>query len=199
MEMKIRGPLIIINVILFNYCLGVFLFASLGTAEKVITPQNKKNCTYTVTVETTCTKGAETRSPISIRFGDKNGNEVLIKHLNNKHVRKVDPLYPDVLDDVPRTPFQACMVDQFRVQGQCLDYSSSLSSSPICYLYLKLSGNDDWRPGFVQVRALGYVNTHDSLFFYFRRYLPRKVWHGLDLCDNDVTPFGIKHTRKIFV
>ncbi|XP_062083514.1 embryo-specific protein ATS3A-like [Humulus lupulus] len=190
MEMNIRRSF----TIFFN-SLGVLLLASLlATGEKVITPQNKINCTYAVTVETTCIKGAETRSPISVRFGDTNKNDVLIKHLNSKHVRKVDPLEPEVLDDVPRRPFQACMVDQFHVEGQCVD-------SPICYLYLKLSGNDDWRPGYVQVRTLelGYNNLNSD-FFYFRRYLPRKVWHGIDLCDKDnVTPFGIKPRRKIFV
>lgn len=154
----------------------------------------KENCTYAVTIETTYTKGAETTSHISVRFGDTNSNDVLVKHLNSKHVRKVDPLEPEVLDDVPRRPFQACMVDQFQVKGQCVD-------SPICYLYLKLSGKDDWRPGFAQVRALELgSNNLSSDIFYFRRYFPRNVWHGMDFCDKDyVTPFGIKHKRKIFV
>jgi hypothetical protein len=38
-----------------------------------------------------------------------------------------------------------------------------------------------------------------SDYFYFRRYLPRRAWHGLDACDKEVTPFGIKQKRKVFV
>ncbi|KAH7836795.1 hypothetical protein Vadar_005787 [Vaccinium darrowii] len=143
-------------------------------------PQKKDNCTYAVTIETTCTKGAETSDHISLRFGDTKSNEILVKHLNHKHVRWVDPLQPQVLDDVPRMPFQACHVDQFQITGQCVE-------SLICYLYLKLTGDDDWRPGFAQVRALDGAHL-SSDYFYFRRYLPRHVWHGSDFCDKEVTP-----------
>ncbi|PON62405.1 Embryo-specific [Parasponia andersonii] len=181
-------------IILFKCFSCVLFLASLASGERIITARKKENCTYAVTIETTCTKGAETTNHISLRFGDKNSNDVLVKHLNSRHVRKVDTLEPEVLDDVPRKPFQACMVDKFQVKGQCVD-------SPICYLYLKLSGSDDWRPGFAQVRAVELGNSLSSDYlFYFRRYLPRNVWHGMDLCDKDyVTPFGIKHRRKIFV
>lgn len=149
-----------------------------------------ENCTYTVTIGTTCTKGAETSNCISLRFGDANSNDILVKRLNSKHVRKLDSLEPEVLDDMPRKPFQACMVDLFQVEGQCVD-------SPICYLYLKSIGNDDWRPGFARV-GVSDGSHLSSDFFYFRRYLPRNVWHGLDVCDKDVTPFGVKHKRKVF-
>lgn len=105
----------------------------------------------------------------------------------------MDPLDPQVLDDVPRKPFQACVVDQFQVKAQCVD-------SPICYLYLKLAGTDDWRPGFAQVHVLEGSHSHlGSDYFYFRRYLPRHAWHGLDACEKEVTPFGIKQKRKVFV
>lgn len=149
----------------------------------------QENCTYAVTIETTCTKEAETSNPVSLRFGDTKSTDILVKHLNSKHVRQVDPLWPTVLDDVPRKPFQACNVDEFQVTGPCV-------VSPICYLYLKLGGEDDWRPGFAQVRVLE-GSHHSSEYFYFRRYLPRHVWHGSDICDREVTPFGIKHKRKV--
>lgn len=157
----------------------------------------QENCTYVVTIETTCTKGAETSNPISLRFGDTNSNDVLIKHLSNKHMRKVDSLDPEVLDDIPRKPFQTCMINKFYVKGRCV-------VSPICYLYLRLAGSDDWRPGFAQIRVLennigGHRYRLSSNLFYFRRYLPRKVWHGMNFCDKDVTPFGIGHRRKILV
>ncbi|KAF2283367.1 hypothetical protein GH714_003570 [Hevea brasiliensis] len=145
-------------------------------------------CNY---IETTCTKGAETSNHVRLRFGDSKSNDIVVHHLNNKHIRKLDPLQPEVLDDMPRKPFQACMVDQFQVTGQCVE-------SPVCYLYLKLAGTDDWRPGFAQVRVLGRSHL-SSDYFYFRRYLPRHVWHGSDVCDKEVTPFGIKHKRKVFV
>ncbi|KAL2508529.1 Embryo-specific protein 3 [Forsythia ovata] len=124
------------------------------------------------------------------KFGDKKSNDILVHKLNSKHVRRVDPLEPQVLDDVPRKPFQACMVDQFQVKGQCV-------KSPICYLYLKLVGYDDWRPGFVQVRMLDEP-YFSSDYFYFRRYLPRLLWYGSDVCDSEITPFGVKYTRKVF-
>ncbi|KAK6142084.1 hypothetical protein DH2020_012186 [Rehmannia glutinosa] len=151
-----------------------------------------RNCTYLVTIETTCTKGAETSNHVSLRFGDAKSNQILVQHLNSKHAKRVDPLEPQLLDDVPRKPFQACMVDQFRVTGQCVE-------SPICYLYLRLAGDDDWRPGFALIRVVEPDKSHlSSKSFYFRRYLPRRVWHGSDFCDPEITPFGLKYRRKIF-
>ncbi|XP_058199659.1 embryo-specific protein ATS3A-like [Rhododendron vialii] len=183
MKINCRGPILALCVFL------CFVFIIAGGED--LSPQKKENCTYAVTIETTCTKGAGTSNHISLRFGDTKSNEILVKHLNHKHVRWVDPLQPQVLDDVPRKPFQACHVDQFQVTGQCVE-------SPICYLYLKLAGNDDWRPGFAKVWALGGARL-SSNYFYFRRYLPRHVWHGSDFCDREVTPFGIKYKRKVFV
>ncbi|KAK6142059.1 hypothetical protein DH2020_013888 [Rehmannia glutinosa] len=151
-----------------------------------------RNCTYLVAIETTCTKGAETSNHVSLRFGDAKSNQILVHHLNSKHAKRVDPLEPQVLDDVPRKPFQACMVDQFRVTGQCVE-------SPICYLFLRLAGDDDWRPGFALIRVVEPDKSHlSSKSFYFRRYLPRRVWHGSDFCDPEITPFGLKYRRKIF-
>ncbi|KAF9598442.1 hypothetical protein IFM89_027875 [Coptis chinensis] len=150
----------------------------------------KKVCNYTVRIETTCTKGAETSNHVSIRFGDMNSNDVVVRHLNSKHMRQVDPLQPANIDDVPKKPFQACTVDEFYVSGICVE-------SPICYLYLKSQGDDDWRPGFAHVRV-SQASHLSSKYFYFRRYLPRHVWHGSDLCDTEVSPFGIKHGRKVF-
>ncbi|MBA0790454.1 hypothetical protein Gohar_015104 [Gossypium harknessii] len=167
----------------------IFLLALIAGGENL--PQNiKRNCSYTVTIQTTCTKGADTSDHVSLRFGDKKSNDMIVHHLNSKHVRQVDPLQPLVLDDIPRKPFQPCLVDEFQVTGQCME-------SPICYLYLKLSGSDDWRPGFAQVEALEESGL-SSKSFYFRRYLPRNVWHGSDLCSKEITPFGIRHKRKVF-
>lgn len=148
------------------------------------------NCSYVITIETSCTKNAGTSNHVSLRFGDSKSNDVLVRPLNRKHVKWVDKMDQSVLDDVPRKPFQPCNVDEFQVDGPCVD-------TTICYLYLKLTGSDNWRPGFAQVRVLDKARFNSD-YFYFRRYLPRHVWHGYDLCDREVTPFGIKHKRKIF-
>ncbi|KAF7845503.1 embryo-specific protein ATS3A-like [Senna tora] len=172
-------------------CFSLLLFALVVQSEQNLASENKKNCTYVITIETTCMVGAETSNLVSLRFGDTNSNDIVVRHLNSKHLKKVEPLEPVVLDDVPSKPFQACMVDQFLVTGPCVD-------SPICYLYLKTIGADDWHPGFAQVRML--EGSHfNSNFFYFRRYIPRHVWHGSDACDREVTPFGLKNKRKVYV
>ncbi|XP_010253423.1 PREDICTED: uncharacterized protein LOC104594702 isoform X1 [Nelumbo nucifera] len=180
----------------FAFCLFVALEMSgfsISSAEEALPPKLKQeNCNYTVAIETTCAKGAETSNVVSLRFGDIQSNDVLVRHLNSKHVRRVDPLYPAVLDEVPRKPFEACTVDEFRVTGPCVQ-------SPICYLYLKSVGGDSWRPGLAQVRVSSATPSHlSSDYFYFRRYLPKHVWHGFDTCDKEVTPFGIKYHRKVF-
>ncbi|KAF5727413.1 hypothetical protein HS088_TW22G01106 [Tripterygium wilfordii] len=174
---------------IFTCC--AFLLAIIAGGESLSLAENKRNCSYAVTIETTCTKGADTSNHVSLRFGDKKSNDIVVHHLDSKHVRKLDPLQPVVLDDVSRKPFQACNVDQFQVTGPCVD-------SQVCYLYLKLAGNDDWRPGFAQVRVLEGPRL-SSNYFYFRRYLPRHVWHGHDVCDRELTPFGVQHKRKVFV
>nr|XP_043635317.1 embryo-specific protein ATS3A-like [Erigeron canadensis] len=152
--------------------------------------KEKRNCTYAITIETTCTKGADTSNHVSIRFGDSTSNDILVHSLNSKHVKRLDPLEPQVLNDVPIKPFEACTIDQFQHSSKCV-------KSPVCYIYLKLTGKDDWRPGFVQIRV--FEGSHlSSNYFYIRRYLPRNVWHGIDACDTKVTPFGLKHTKKVF-
>ncbi|XWS28913.1 hypothetical protein CRYUN_Cryun25bG0112600 [Craigia yunnanensis] len=98
MEIKNRKGLII--------ACCIFLLALLAGGENL--PQNmKRNCIYTVTIQTTCNKVAGTSDHVSLRFGDTKSNGIVVQHLNSKHVRKVDPLQPAVLDDIPRKPFQA--------------------------------------------------------------------------------------------
>ncbi|XP_015057982.1 embryo-specific protein ATS3A-like isoform X3 [Solanum pennellii] len=183
------------RITLIIFIISTFIFLASGSEVSIkptsdgLSTKKKEKCTYFVTTETTCTKGADTTNHVSLRFGDENSNDILVHHLNSKHVRRVDQLEPQVLDDIPRKPFQSCMVDQFQVIGQCV-------KSPICYLYLKLAGNDDWRPGFAQVQVLQGPHFSSNMF-YFRRYLPRRVWHGLDLCETQVTPFGLKRKRNV--
>ncbi|KAL5833058.1 hypothetical protein ACOSQ3_016732 [Xanthoceras sorbifolium] len=163
-------------------CCMLFL-ALFAAGQNVPTSKDKGNCTYAVTIETTCPEGAETSSPVSLRFGDADSNEILVRRLNTNYVRKVDPTSPAV-------PFQACNEDEFQVTGPCV-------KSQICYLYLKLVGADDWRPGSAKVRAIEAYH-HSSKNFSFRRDMPRRSWYGLDMCVKEVTPFGEKQISKNF-
>ncbi|MFS7892631.1 putative PLAT/LH2 domain superfamily protein [Helianthus anomalus] len=189
MKYNFGGPIIVFLIVAIH----VMLPKHLAMASRATLPlhlNNKRNCTYAITIQTTCTKGAETSNHVSIRFGDSNSNDVLVHRLNSKHVKRLDPLEPQVLDDVPIKPFEVCTIDQFEHTSKCVEL-------PVCYLYLKLTGDDDWRPGFAQIRVLEGPHL-SSNYFYFRRYLPRNVWHGVDVCDNKGTPFGLKHQRKVF-
>ncbi|XWS74212.1 hypothetical protein CRYUN_Cryun02cG0196500 [Craigia yunnanensis] len=85
MEIKNRRGLI------FVCC--VFLLALLAGGENL--PQNKKgNCSYTVTIQTTCTKGADTSGHVSLRFGDTKSNDIIVQHLNPKHLSGNDDWRP---------------------------------------------------------------------------------------------------------
>ncbi|KAI9112162.1 hypothetical protein K1719_016685 [Acacia pycnantha] len=171
----------------------LLLLPLLLPAEQILPSQIKKNCTYVITIETTCMVGAETSNHVSLRFGDTNSNDIVVRHLNTKLLRKLDPLQSEVVDvNVARRPFQACMVDQFVVTAPCVD-------SSICRLYLKMIGSDNWRPGFAQVRVLGVSSHLSSGFFHFRRFMPRFVWHGADVCDREVTPFGLTKKTNVYV
>ncbi|XP_042510963.1 embryo-specific protein ATS3A-like [Macadamia integrifolia] len=190
---KSRGSILALSVLLFAFEVMSLPRLAIANAfeDLPVPPLNKENyCNYTVTIETTCTRGADTSNLVSLRFGDTKSNDIIVRRLNSKHVRRVDPLDPTVLDDVPRKPFQACTVDQFQVRGLCVE-------SPICYIYLKLRGSDDWRPGLARVHVLGAPHL-SSDYYYFRRYLPRHVWHGFDTCDKELTPFGMRYKRKVF-
>ncbi|XP_010043647.2 embryo-specific protein ATS3A isoform X2 [Eucalyptus grandis] len=150
----------------FTGCVLLFALAAAGNETRA--SQNKNNCTYAITIETTCADGAETSNHVAVRFGDTNSTDIVVRRLNAKPFRTLDPLQPDgPLDDVPQKAFRACTVDEVRVVGECVE-------SPVCYLYLKLAGSDDWRPGFAKVQVLEGPHL-SSEYFYFRRYLPRRV------------------------
>lgn len=148
------------------------------------------NCSYTVLIETTCTKGAGTRGNVSLRFGDSRSTDILTPRLLTRHAKTPDEAHPATVDDVPSIPFQQCAIVTFSVTGKCVQ-------SQICYLYLKHRGKDSWRPGRVQV-TVSESPELSSDSFYFRRVLPRGLWHGHDLCRGQVTPFGIRQARKVF-
>lgn len=144
------------------------------------------NCSYIVIIETTCTKGAGTTGHVSLRFGDTNSTDILVPRLASRHI-----ITPEaIVDDIPAKPFQECATDVFMIVGSCI-------KSRVCYLYLKHRGEDSWRPGRAQV-LVSELPGLSSNSFYFRRVLPREVWHGHDTCAGELTPFGIKQARKVF-
>ncbi|XP_031384591.1 embryo-specific protein ATS3A-like isoform X2 [Punica granatum] len=177
---------------LFVSCVALLILLAGG---ETISSEEKGRCTYIITVQTSCTNGAETSSPVSLRFGDANSTDILIRRLNTKHAKQLDPLQPDHhrpleddADPIPVKLFQACSVDEFQVASGCVE-------SPICYLYLKLVGADDWRPGSARVDVIERAGL-SSQQFRFRRFLPRRAWHGSDLCGGELTPFGVKRQGK---
>ncbi|XP_077212872.1 embryo-specific protein ATS3A-like [Tasmannia lanceolata] len=134
------------------------------------------NCTYSIEIETTCAPFAGTTNVVGVRFGDSDGNLILVKHLK-------DPkLVYDPKDGVKKQGksyggFERCAIDMFETNGTCL-------SRWACYLYLKRSGSDEWRPGWVKVlrrREDGSVFPV-SYMFYFRIFVPDNVWFGFNYC-----------------
>lgn len=97
----------------------------LETNTLLATTLSQANCTYTVLIETTCSKGASDR--VSLRFGDSKSKDILVPHLIAKRGRRVDRRGAAILTDAPHKPFQGCGIDQFQVIGSCVE-------SPICYL-----------------------------------------------------------------
>ncbi|XP_073113313.1 embryo-specific protein ATS3A-like [Elaeis guineensis] len=186
------GGLLLLLLVLFLSTAAATLEADLEkrSGGSVSRDSTKDSCNYTILIETTCTKGAGTADQVSLRFGDSNSTDILVRHLKTKHTKWVDELGPMVLDDVPRVPFQECSIDVFKITGKCIH-------SQVCYFYLKHRGDDDWRPGQAQVVVTGAAKL-SSNSFYFRRFLPRRVWHGIDNCEVEVTPFGIRHPRRVF-
>jgi len=148
------------------------------------------NCSYTVIIETTCAKGAGTTGHVSLRFGDSSSTDILARRLGHRHAIRPDGAGQATVDDMPSIAFQECATDVFKVTGKCIE-------SQVCYLYLKQRGEDNWRPGRAQV-LVSEAPGLSSSSFYFRRVLPREVWHGHDLCRGQVTPFGIRQARKVF-
>ncbi|XXG54930.1 hypothetical protein AAC387_Pa03g2695 [Persea americana] len=119
MEMK-RSRALIFGALLF-------VLMGLGSGQPEST-EKPANCTYTVLIETTCSKGASDR--VSLRFGDSKSKDILVPHLIAKRGRRVDRRGAAILTDAPHKPFQGCGIDQFQVIGSCVE-------SPICYLLFK--------------------------------------------------------------
>ncbi|KAH9293586.1 hypothetical protein KI387_041209 [Taxus chinensis] len=142
--------------------------APFSSSTPVATMEKVPICSYIVNVETSCVVEAGTADPISLRFGDSAGNHVLEKHLKT-------PIEGD-----NQNPFKWCSSAKFKIDGPCVNHS-------ICYLYLKRTGSDEWRPARAVVHSATDNQPHGAVdTFYFRRFIPSNVWHGYDYCDKIV-------------
>ncbi|KAL5569189.1 hypothetical protein UlMin_025764 [Ulmus minor] len=143
--------------------------------------QTQKNCSYSIKIETTCAPSAETKDHVSIRFGDSQGNLVIVKHLKSPKL-----LYAPkngVQKGSAYGGFGRCAIDMFEASGACM-------SERACSLYLKKVGSDEWRPGWVKVHQQeGGRLVQVSCVFYFRTFVPENVWYGFNYC----------HTKGSFV
>lgn len=125
---------------------------------------SQANCSYTIEIQTTCTPNVKTTSPIGIRFSDKDGNLVILKHLKKQG---------SVCGS-----FRRWAMDGFDARGPCM-------SRRVCSLYLKRVGSDEWRPGWVKViQQLESGGVQVSYMFYFRVFVPQNVWYGFDYCHS---------------
>ncbi|KAJ7956696.1 Embryo-specific [Quillaja saponaria] len=116
--------------------------------------QSARTCSYTLIIKTSCSSTRYTRDQISLAFGDKNGNEVHGKRL----------------DDARAKIFERCSTDTFQINGPCVHDA--------CYLYLLRRGSDGWKPEFVKINS----NYTKAATFYFNESLPDGVWFGFNLC-----------------
>ncbi|GMQ08918.1 hypothetical protein CsSME_00052454 [Camellia sinensis var. sinensis] len=117
--------------------------------------QSSSDCSYTVTITTSCSSPKYTRDQISLSFGDSYGYQV----------------YAARLDDPSSGAFERCSVDTYEITGPCL--------YEVCYLYLYRSGYDGWIPDTVEV--YGYYTG--SVTFYYQTSIPNDVWYGFNYCN----------------
>jgi hypothetical protein len=118
-------------------------------------------CTYTVKVKTSCASRARSMDAVSLAFGDAYRDEVYVAQLTP-----------------PRTGFQRCATDTFRVSGPC--------GYGVCYLYLRRrTGGGGWTPEWVRV----YEPTSSTpSTFYYGDALPAGVWYGINRCVRRPAP-----------
>ncbi|CAL5444096.1 unnamed protein product [Camellia sinensis] len=117
--------------------------------------QSSSDCSYTVTITTSCSSPKYTRDQISLSFGDSYGYQV----------------YAARIDDPSSGAFERCSVDTYEITGPCL--------YEVCYLYLYRSGYDGWIPDTVEV--YGYYTG--SVTFYYQTSIPNDVWYGFNYCN----------------
>ncbi|XP_065865030.1 embryo-specific protein ATS3A-like [Euphorbia lathyris] len=115
-----------------------------------------RGCSYTVEIVTSCSSPRSTSDEISLVFGDAYENEVYIHRLNDPY----------------SSTFDRCSQDTFDISnGPCVN--------DICYLYVKRSGYDGWKPETITV----YGYSTRTITFTYNHFVPDDVWYGFDFCD----------------
>ncbi|KAM1189248.1 hypothetical protein FF1_025125 [Malus domestica] len=117
--------------------------------------QNAGSCSYTVSIQTSCSSPRYTRDQISIAFGDAYGNQV----------------YAPRIDDPYSRTFESCSTDTFKISGPC--------TYQICYVYLYRSGYDGWKTEAVTI----YGHYTKAVTFYYNSFIPNGVWYGFNQCN----------------
>ncbi|MQL73488.1 hypothetical protein Taro_005829 [Colocasia esculenta] len=116
-------------------------------------PTGRGQCTYTVSIKTSCSSPRATRDSISLAFGD---------------------VYAARLDDPASGAFDRCSMDTFRVDGPC--------GTRTCYLYLRRSGRDGWTPEYAKIYYNLNGDPHAAVTFPYDTPLPNDFWYGFNLC-----------------
>ncbi|KAL6848010.1 hypothetical protein ACP4OV_022138 [Aristida adscensionis] len=113
----------------------------------------RRACSYTVEVKTSCASPARTPDGVALAFGDAYGDEVYAAAL------------------APARGFERCATDTFRVSGPC--------GYGVCYLYLRRAGRVGWTPEWVRVYEPASPTPST---FYYGDPLPNGVWYGFNRC-----------------
>ncbi|CAA2980743.1 embryo-specific ATS3B-like [Olea europaea subsp. europaea] len=141
-------------IIPFSQARSIFPRPQIRPSFKINTTENRRSCSFTVSIRTSCSSIRYTRDHISLAFGDAYGNQV----------------YAPRLDDPSTGTFERCSTDTFVIYGPC--------TYQICYLYLYRSGYDGWIPYDVTV----YAYNSRTVTFYFNELIPAGIWYGFDDC-----------------
>ncbi|KAK6915032.1 Embryo-specific ATS3 [Dillenia turbinata] len=117
------------------------------------TKQNAGVCSYHVTIMTSCSSVPYTYDEISLAFGDRYGNQVLVYRIDN-----------------PPKTFERCSTDTFRIRGPC--------THQICYVALYRHGRDGWKPKSITISR----HDSEATTFFYDRFLRDDIWERFDRC-----------------
>ncbi|KAL1319217.1 hypothetical protein HN51_071514 [Arachis hypogaea] len=126
--------------------------------------RSAKNCSYLVTINTSCSSPKFTTDQISIVFGDAHGNQVFAPRLDG---------YP-----ISET-FGQCASDTFHREGPC--------TQNICFAYLRRCGSNfkGWMPQTVQIYS---QHLEHHVTFNFNTFIPNDTWYGYNFCQTPPPP-----------
>ncbi|MED6216371.1 hypothetical protein PIB30_116958 [Stylosanthes scabra] len=174
--MKIKEVVVVVHrLVLFFFAFGLALSASESQtiphaadgsfSVGYIQMRNAKNCSYSVTIDTSCSSPKVTTDQISIVFGDAHGNQVFAPRLDGNH-------------PISKT-FGQCASDRFHREGPC--------THKICFAYLRRLGPNfkGWKPQTVQIYS---HNLDQQVAFNFNTFIPNNTWYGYNFCESPPPP-----------